>query len=313
MTTNTRPRGVMGACLTPFTAEGTIDEPALAAQLDHLAQDSDLIAIGAVEAAEYTTLDADVREGLLRTGIRMLDGRVPSVAGASGGSIAESLRWLDIAADAGATYGQVLLPCNPWGGEPSPDELVAYMGAIVERSPLPIVAYQNPASGADPAIPTYVQIARMDGIVAFKESDRNIAKLTRLIEEVDRAGHAAYFTTMQPMLITLIMGGSGATMPPPGTRIAAHLRDAFDAGDLVTATAWARVLSHFPAVWGRFGLAATMKAAMRHAGVDIGGPRAPFQGLPPEADAHLGRFIAGCGILDGQPADEETLRRLARP
>lgn len=313
MTTTVRPRGVMGACLTPFDADGRIDEPALAAELDYLAQDSDLVAVGAVEAAEYTTLDADVREHLLRTGIRMLDGRVPAVAGASGGSVAESLRWLDIAADAGATFGQVLLPRNPWGGEPSPDELVAYMGAIVERSPLPIVAYQNPASGADPAIPTYVQIARMDGIVAFKESDRNIAKLTRLIEEVDRAGHAAYFTTMQPMLITLIMQGSGATMPPPGTRIAAGIRDAFDAGDLATATAWARIFSYFPAVWGRFGLASTMKAAMRHVGVDIGGPRSPFQGLPPEADAHLGRFLAGCGILDGQPADAETLRALARP
>ena len=313
MTTTPRPRGVMGACLTPFTTDGGIDEQALSAQLDHLAQDSDVVAVGAVEAAEYTTLDDATREHLLRTGIGMLEGRVPAVGGASGGSIAESLRWLDIAAEAGATYGQVLLPRNPWGGEPSHDELVAYMGAIVERSPLPIVAYQNPASGADPAIPTYVAIAKLDGVVAFKESSRNIAKLTRLIEEVDRAGHAAYLTTMQPMLITLVMGGSGATMPPPGTRIAAHVRDAFDAGDLDRAAAWARLFSYFPGVWGRFGLAATMKAALRHAGVDLGGPRAPFQGLPPDADAHLGRFIAGCGILDGEPADAETLHRLARP
>ena len=38
--------------------------------------------------------------------------------------------------------------------------------------------------------------------------------------EIDRAGHARYFTTMQMLLATLQLGGSGATMPPPGSEIA---------------------------------------------------------------------------------------------
>ena len=161
------------------------------------------------------------------------------------------------------------------------------------------MAYHNPGPGADPNIDTLVQLSQSDRIVAFKESSRDITKSTRLIELVDRAGHARYFTTMQPLLMTLMMGGAGGTMPPPGTRIGAEVVKAFRAGDLNGARDWARHFATFPGTWASFGLPPVMKAALRHLGVDVGGPHPPYKPVSPEQDAEIGDFLRRAGLAPG--------------
>ncbi|MCC5948358.1 MAG: dihydrodipicolinate synthase family protein [Nitriliruptoraceae bacterium] len=310
MTTTDRLHGIMGACLTPFDAMGGVDLDALGAQIDLLVEDCDAVALGAVEAAEYHVLDDGARAALLRESIARVDGRIPVLAGASAATPDGCLRWIELAADAGADLAYVLMPTTPWGGQPSRGALVTFFTEVTERSPLPVVAYHNPSNGADPDIATLVELSRLDGIVGFKESSRDITKISRLIHEVDLPGHASYFTTMQPMLITLMLGGAGATMPPPGTRIAAKVRDAHAAGDLDAAVAWQRLFAYFPGVWGRHGLAPVMKAALGHLGIDIGGPARPFDAVPDDVRAQLGRFLDGCGLAQGVPADPATLRTL---
>jgi hypothetical protein len=79
----------------------------------------------------------------------------------------------------------------------------------------------------DVPIPDTVALAKLPCVQLIKESTRDLARVSRLIVEIDRAGHARYFTTMQMLLATLQLGGSGATMPPPGSEIARHVIDAF--------------------------------------------------------------------------------------
>ncbi len=102
---------------------------------------------------------------------------------------------------------------------------------IADKSPLPLLLYLNPGPGADVGIEATVAITKLDKVKYVKESSRNLARVMRLIVEVDHAGHARYFTTMQMLLATLMLGGSGATMPPPGCYIAAKIIDAFNAKD----------------------------------------------------------------------------------
>lgn len=173
-----------------------------------------------------------------------------------------------------------------------------FFESVGAASPLPVVAYHNAATGADPDIEAWVRLAELPVVHAFKESSRDVAKIMRLIEEVDRPGHAAYLTTMQPLLTTLLMGGSGATMPPPATRIGARVIRAFDDGDLAAATRWQRVFSTFPGRWSHYGLAPVMKAAMRHTGVDIGVPVAPFGRLSDDDDRALRTFLLEVGVVD---------------
>ncbi|MEA2639667.1 MAG: 4-hydroxy-tetrahydrodipicolinate synthase, partial [Chloroflexota bacterium] len=135
-------------------------------------------------------------------------------------------------------------------------------------------------------------------IRAFKESSRDVTKISRLIEEIEVNGQAHYFTTMQPLLITLMLGGSGATMPPPGTRIGAQVVRAFRAGDLPLATRWQRIYSMFPGRWASYGLPPVMKSAMKHMGVDLGDPARPYEPVTAWDHAQIGDFLRRAGLTE---------------
>ena len=106
------------------------------------------------------------------------------------------------------------MPIRPWGGQPTIADLIQFFTEVASVSPLPIVAYHNPGPGADPPLDAFVRLSELNKVDYFKESSRDITKITRLIEQIQLAGKANYFTTMQPLLTTLMMGGAGATMPP---------------------------------------------------------------------------------------------------
>jgi 4-hydroxy-tetrahydrodipicolinate synthase len=276
--------GIIGATLTPFAADGTVDAKAMDAQLDMMVGHCDAISIHGAEASEYQMLTPWQRRASLRRAIEAVDGRVAVIAGASSPAVREVLELSALAADAGAQYVQVLMPLRPWGGPPTEADLLAYFERVARDSPLPVVCYHNPARGADPAATTMVRLSEIDGVVAFKESSRDISKIGRLIQDIHVSGNAAYFTTMQPLLTTLQLGGAGAMMPPPATLIGQEVCRAHAAGDAEAAVRWQMRFSLFPARWASYGLAPVMKVAMAHLGVDLGEPAEPFAAMRP-ADA----------------------------
>lgn len=291
--------GIVAACLTPFDSDGKVDFVALERQIEFVIPDADAITIAAVEASEYSVLSLDDRMELLRQGARMVDGRLPLVLGASSPRLGTVAELAQLAADEGADFIQVLAPHRPWGGEPDEAELLSYFERVQSVSPLPIVAYHNPARGADPSIETWVRLSELSGVEAIKESSRNISKIGRMIEEVQTPGNAAYLTTMQPLLATLLLGGAGGTMPPPGTRIGARVAMAVRMGDFESARAWQRYFNEFPARWSRYGLPPVMKSAMRHFNVALGDPYPPFQAVSKEDHQAIGEFLEAAGIIDG--------------
>ncbi len=233
-------KGIIGACLTPFDDNDRIDYPAVEKEMDFLLADCDAVTIAAVEAAEYTMLTREERKELLKVGTQMVDKRVPVIIGCSSPSPREVIDLAEYAATIGGDFVQVLMPLRPWGGQPTIAELMEFYTQVASVSPLPVVCYHNPGPGADPPQDAFVKISEIDNIRYFKESSRDITKISRLIEQIELAGRGHYFTTMQPLLVTLMLGGSGATMPPPGTRIGAQIVKAFRANDFESARFWAR-------------------------------------------------------------------------
>lgn len=291
--------GIVAACLTPFDEGGRIDWTALEREIEFVIPHADAITIGAVEASEYSMLTHDERRQLLRRGARMVGGRRPIVLGASSPRLGIVAELAGLAAEEKADFVQILAPGRPWGGEPTPGELVRYFEAVESVSPLPIVAYHNPACGADPSVATWIRVSELPAVRAIKESSRDISKIGRMIEGVDAAGHASYLTTMQPLLATLLMGGSGGTMPPPGTKFGSLVVSAVRAGDIERARAWQRVFNLFPARWAGYGLPPVMKSALRHFGVDIGDPLTPFQSVSEADHVQIGEFLRATGVMDG--------------
>lgn len=273
--------GLIVAPLTPFTPDLKVDEPALRRQIDYVVEDcgATMVVAAGVETQEYTYLSLEERRALIRATIELVAGRVPVMVGVSHPSFRTAAELAHEAERLGAAAVQLLAPLRPFAGAPTRDDLVAYFEAVSQETHLPITLYLNPGPGADVSIADTIALARLPRVKFIKESSRDLARVSRLIVEIDRAGHARYFTTMQMLLITLMLGGSGATMPPPAAEIARHVIDAFVAKDYERAAELQLEFALFPSKWMHRGLAPVMKAAMNLIGVAAGEPYPPYSSL----------------------------------
>jgi 4-hydroxy-tetrahydrodipicolinate synthase len=244
-----------------------------------------------VETQEYTYLSFEERKALIRRTIELVDGRAPVMVGVSHASFKTAIELANDAERLGAAAVQLLAPLRPFAGPPTRDDLIAYFEAVARETSLPITLYLNPGPGADVSIPDTITLSKLPRVQFIKESSRDLARVSRLIVEIDRAGHARYFTTMQMLLITLMLGGSGATMPPPASEIARHIIDAYVAKDFARAAELQLQFALFPAKWMHRGLAPAMKAAMTLIGVEVGQPYPPYSPLTPDETAALAALL----------------------
>ena len=281
--------GLIVAPLTPFTADLEVDEGALRRQIDYVVTDcgATMVVAAGVETQEYTYLSLEARKALIRNTIELVAGRAPVMVGISHPSFKTAIELAHESERLGAAAVQLLAPQRPFAGAPTRDDLVAYFEAVARETSLPITLYLNPGPGADVSIPDTIALARLPHVQFIKESSRDLARVSRLIVEIDRAGHARYFTTMQMLLITLMLGGSGATMPPPAAEIARHVIDAFVARDYDRAAELQLQFALFPSKWMHRGLAPVMKAAMNLIGIPAGDPYPPYAPLSRDEMAAL--------------------------
>lgn len=281
--------GLIVAPLTPFKPDLTLDEQVLARQIDYVVEDcrATMIVAAGVETQEYTYLSFDERKHLIRATVELVAGRAPVMVGISHPSFKTAIELAHFAETLGASAVQLLAPLRPFAGPPTEADLIAYFEAVGRETGLPIALYLNPGPGADVSIPATIALARLPKVQLIKESSRDLSRVGRLIVEIDHAGHARYFTTMQMLLATLELGGSGATMPPPACEIARHIIDAFLAKDYERAAKLQLQFALFPSRWMNRGLAPVMKAAMKAIGIPAGEPYPPYTGLTREESAAL--------------------------
>jgi 4-hydroxy-tetrahydrodipicolinate synthase len=277
--------GLIVAPLTPFNkSDLSVNWKALEREIDYICDDckAAMISVSGVETSEYHYLSFAERKDLIKRTAKMIGKRSGLVVGISHPNSKTSLELADLAAELNAEAVQLLAPLRPYGGQPGTQELVDYFGAIADKSPLPLLLYLNPGPGADVGVEATVAITKIPKVKYVKESSRDLARVSRLIVEVDQAGHAHYFTTMQMLLITLMLGGSGATMPPPACYIASKIIDAFNAKDYELAAKLQLEFALFPAKFQAKGLAPVMKAAMELIDIPLGDPFPPFPAFTAE-------------------------------
>jgi 4-hydroxy-tetrahydrodipicolinate synthase len=285
--------------LTPFTRELRVDYDALKVIVDYVVEQcqASMVVAAGVEAQEYQYLSFDDRKELIRKTIEAVDGRRPVAVGVSHPSYRIAVELAQLAEKHGANAIQVLAPQKPTGGAPTTAELVRYFELIGRETSLPIILYLNPGPGFDVSVPATVELSKLDRVKYIKESSRDLARVGRLITEIELAGHARYFTTLQMLLITLQLGGSGITLPPPAAELAHYIIRAYAAGEIDRAAELQQQLTLFPARWMEFGLAAVMKATANYLGLPAGAPYPPYAPVAGEKLEALHRFLATASFV----------------
>lgn len=291
--------GIIVPPMTPFTTEGSVDYDAYKDQLEFIVEETGATAVPlmAVEAQEYRCLDVQTRQTAVRHGAEIIDGRLPVIVGASADSYQQAIEIGSVASEVEAVALQLLIPRRPQGGDTRIMELVEFFERVFDALDIPIVAYHNPGPGASLTVNELVTLAESDAVIAFKESSRNLRDVMALIQRIDHQGLANYYTTMEMTLITLLLGGSGVTLPAPIAPVASDIITAFTAGDIENAAQRQRAFAKFPSPFLRHGFPTVMKAALDHMGIPAGHPYPPASPITGEDLAAVQQSLDEIGVL----------------
>ena len=224
----TRPmlRGAFTALVTPFTADGDLDEAAFRrlVRWQILAGIDGLVPCGTT--GESPTLSTEERERLIAATVevaaeRPSRDRIRVVAGTGTNDTAATIRATRRAAELGADAALVVAP---YYNRPDGRMLEAHFRAIADEGDLPIVVYNVPSrTGANVDADTFLRLAEHPRVVAVKEASGNLEQIARICRDRPRdvavlAGDDAW------TLPILALGGDGvvsvASNEVPGELVA---------------------------------------------------------------------------------------------
>ena len=177
--------GAYTVCVTPFTEDGSrIDTDALRRFLSWQVEVGvpGVIILGTT--GEFLTVSDDERAELVDTAVRHIAGRIPVLVGTMNAYTPRAVKYSQQAQELGAD-GFMILP--PYYYTPTDDEIFRYYGAICEAVDLPIMLYNNPVtSNVDMSARLVARLASAyTNIRYIKESSRDIARVSEVIEETD--------------------------------------------------------------------------------------------------------------------------------
>jgi 4-hydroxy-tetrahydrodipicolinate synthase len=228
-------RGAITALVTPFNADGSIDEPALAALVEWQIAEGihGIVPVGST--GEAVTLSLAERERIVRIVAEQAKGRVPVIAGAGSNDTAAAIEASKVLGAAGATH---LLHVSPMYNKPPQRGIIAHFRAVADASPLPVVLYNVPGrTGSNMTAETTLELAEHENVVAMKEASGNTGQIDQILR-----GRPEGFSVLSGddglTLAVMAAGGDGviSVISNAVPKLCAQLTDALAKSDLATAS-----------------------------------------------------------------------------
>jgi 4-hydroxy-tetrahydrodipicolinate synthase len=176
-------RGCATALVTPFKADGSIDEERLRALVDRQIVGGVRLLVPCGTTGESATMTEAEDQRVIAITVETARGRGHVVAGTGSNSTAAAIEYSQRARDLGA---DALLQVAPWYNKPTQEGLYAHFRAIAEAVPeTPIMLYNVPGrTSSNIAAQTVLRLARdCENIVAIKEASGNLAQIMEILRE----------------------------------------------------------------------------------------------------------------------------------
>src|SRR5438477_6416800 len=176
-------RGAFTALVTPFAADGSLDEEALRrlVRWQVLAGIDGLVPVGTT--GEAPTLTPSERDRVIAITVetvaeRASRGRVPVVAGAGTNDTAATIAATRRAAELGVDAALVVAP---YYNRPDGRMLEAHFRAVADEGDLPIVVYNVPSrTGSNVPADVFLRLAEHSRMLAIKEASGNLEQIARI-------------------------------------------------------------------------------------------------------------------------------------
>ena len=178
--------GTTVAMVTPFTREDTVDEEGMRENMNYLLERGVNGLLAAGTTGESATITHQEQKKMMEILVDEVKGKVACVAGAGSNSSNEALDLVKYAEDVGADYALVI---TPYYNKPQPHGLYEHYKMLSESSDIPIIVYNVPSrTGTDIDVETIGKVAQLDNIVALKEANPDMDKVSQIIQKIDQLG-----------------------------------------------------------------------------------------------------------------------------
>jgi 4-hydroxy-tetrahydrodipicolinate synthase len=171
---------ILTAMVTPFDADGNVDEEAAVALMHHLVEHGSDGLVICGTTGEASTLNDDEHLAFIRLAVdEMKDTGTTIVAGVGSNDTRHAVHMTERATEIGA---DALLHVNPYYNRPSRRGIVRHYEEVCRATDLPIVLYNIPQrTGSDMPNDLLAELAQLENIFAVKQANEaNLAKVDGL-------------------------------------------------------------------------------------------------------------------------------------
>ena len=193
-------RGCATALVTPFKADGVIDEGRMRALVKRQINGGVRLLVPCGTTGESATMSEAEDKSVIGLTVEMARGRAKVIAGAGSNSTAAAIEYSQSARDLGA---DAVLQVAPYYNKPTQEGLYAHFRSIAEAIPeMPIMLYNVPGrTSSNISAQTVLRLANdCENIVAIKEASGNLSQIMEILRE-------------RPAGFSVLSGDDAVTLP----------------------------------------------------------------------------------------------------
>jgi 4-hydroxy-tetrahydrodipicolinate synthase len=266
------------AMVTPFDKKGHIDFTKTTQLINHLIENGSDSLVVAGTTGESPTLSKEEKLALFQHVVKVVNKRVPVIAGTGSNNTYASIELTKKAEQLGV---DAIMLVAPYYNKPNQEGLYQHFKAVAESTSLPVMVYNIPGRAVVNILPdTVVRLSSIPNIVAVKEASGDLNAMSYIIANT-------------PEDFLLYSGDDGITVPVLSiggvgiVSVASHIIgnemqdmiQAFLVGENQTAAKMHQKL--LPIMQGLFAAPspAPVKTALQLKGLDVGSVRLPLVSL----------------------------------
>jgi len=290
MSRNIPLKGIIAYPITPFTTEGTVDLKIYRQLLERmlLAGVHAVAPLGSAGVLPY--LSDQEREAIVVATMEQVAGRVPVMIGVSGLTTERVVHHARFAEKQGAK-AVMIIPMSYW--KLTEAEIFKHYETVSSAISLPIMAYNNPATGGLDMAPEFLaKLLKIPNVTMIKESTGDVNRLHRLVQTAGE--DVAFYNGSNPLALdAFIAGARGWCTAAPNLipQLNLDLYAMIELGNLPEALAVFRKQLPLLQFIVQGGLPRTVAAGLEILGVDAGALRAPLAELPKEDKERLAGIL----------------------
>ena len=187
------------ALVTPFAADGSVDESALVRLVNWQIESDINFIVACGTTGEASTMSEAENQRVIETVVSTAAGRVPIIAGCSHNATAQAVANAKKMAKLSGISG--LLTANPYYNRPGQEGQYLHFRAVAEATELPVLLYNIPSrTGTNLEPATVLRLAELPNVLGVKESSGNMGQITEILN------HA-------PASFKVFSGDDGLTLP----------------------------------------------------------------------------------------------------